>query len=82
VLPSYGATESKVPEIADCIVDVTETGSSLRANRMRIIDTLLESRTQMIANNESYADAAKREEMEEISTLPARRAGGAGQGVD
>lgn len=69
VLRSYGATESKVPEIADCIVDVTETGSSLRANRMRIIDVLLESRTKLIANKESYADPVKRQEMEEISTL-------------
>jgi ATP phosphoribosyltransferase len=69
VLPSYGATESKVPEIADCIVDVTETGNSLRANRMRIVDVLLESRTKLIANKDSYADAAKRQAMGEISTL-------------
>lgn len=69
VLPSYGATESKVPEIADCIVDVTETGSSLRANRMRVIAVLLESRTKLIANRESAADPAKRQEMEEIATL-------------
>jgi ATP phosphoribosyltransferase len=69
VLPSCGATESKVPEIADCIVDITETGSSLRANRMRIIDTLLESRTKLIANKISYVDPLKRQEMEEIKTL-------------
>ncbi|MDA8215986.1 MAG: ATP phosphoribosyltransferase [Dehalococcoidales bacterium] len=69
VLPSYGATESKVPEIADCIVDVTETGASLRANRMRIIDVLLESRTKLIANKDAYADLTKRQEMQEISTL-------------
>ena len=69
VMPSYGATESKVPEIADCIVDVTETGASLRANRMRIIDTLLESRTKLIANRESYADQVKRQAMNELSTL-------------
>ncbi|MCL5109379.1 MAG: ATP phosphoribosyltransferase [Chloroflexi bacterium] len=69
VLPSYGATESKVPEIADCIVDVTETGTSLRANRMRVVDVLLESRTKLIANKESYADEAKRQAMNELSTL-------------
>ncbi|MHB1417914.1 MAG: ATP phosphoribosyltransferase, partial [Chloroflexota bacterium] len=69
VLPSYGATECKVPEIADCIVDVTETGASLRANRMRIIDVLLESRTKLIANKDAYADLTKRQEMQEIATL-------------
>lgn len=69
VLPSYGATESKVPEIADAIVDVTETGSSLRANRMRIIAVLLESRTKLIANRKSYEDPELRREMEEIATL-------------
>ncbi|MHB1004598.1 MAG: ATP phosphoribosyltransferase [Chloroflexota bacterium] len=69
VLPSYGATESKVPEIADCIVDVTETGHSLRANRMRIIAVLLESRTKLIANKAAHANPAQRTEMEEIATL-------------
>lgn len=69
IMPSYGATECKVPEIADCIVDVTETGASLRANRMRIIDILLESRTKLVANVESYADEAKRQAMTELATL-------------
>jgi ATP phosphoribosyltransferase len=69
VLPSYGATESKVPEIADAIVDVTETGSSLRANRMRIIAVLLESRTKLIANRAAHEDPERRREMEEIATL-------------
>ncbi|MHB1132941.1 MAG: ATP phosphoribosyltransferase [Chloroflexota bacterium] len=69
VLPSCGATESKVPEIADCIVDITETGSSLRANRMRIIDVLLESRTKLIANKEAHADPAKQKAMSELTTL-------------
>lgn len=69
VLPSYGATESKVPEIADAIVDVTETGASLRANRMRIIAVLLESRTKLIANKEAHAEPERRQQMEEIATL-------------
>lgn len=69
VLPSYGATEAKVPEIADAIVDVTETGTSLRKHGMRIIATLLESRTKLIANNDAYADPVRRQEIEEIQTL-------------
>jgi ATP phosphoribosyltransferase len=69
VLLSYGATEAKVPEIADAIVDITETGSSLRQAGMRIVDVLLESRTKLIANKEAYADPELRREMEEIKTL-------------
>ena len=57
---SWGATEVKPPRLADGIVEVTETGSSLRANRLRILDTVLESNTQLIANKGSYADREKR----------------------
>ncbi len=66
---SWGATEVKVPELADAIVEVTETGSSLRANHLRIIDTVLESSTRFIANNDSYKDGWKREKIETISLL-------------
>jgi ATP phosphoribosyltransferase len=66
---SYGATEAKVPEIADAVVEVTETGSTLRKNGMQIISVLLESSTQLIANHQSYADPAKRQGIEEIQTL-------------
>lgn len=66
---SYGATEAKVPGIVDAIVDVTETGSTLRRNGMRIIHTLMESPTLLIANPESYADPAKRRALEEIKIL-------------
>jgi ATP phosphoribosyltransferase len=58
---SWGATEVKVPQLADAIVEVTETGSSLRANRLRILDTVLESSTVFIMNRKSAADEAKRE---------------------
>ena len=53
---SYGATEAKVPEIADAVVEVTETGSTLRKNGMQIIAVLLESSTQLVANRKSYED--------------------------
>ena len=66
---SYGATEAKVPEIADAVVEVTETGSTLRKNGMQIIAILLESTTQLIASHQSYADPVKRKEIEEIQTL-------------
>lgn len=66
---SYGATEAKVPEIADAVVEVTETGSTLRKNGMQIIAVLLESTTQLIANRKAYEDPAKRQEIEEIKTL-------------
>ena len=57
VIPSHGATEAKVPDIVDAIVDLTETGSSLRRNGLRILDTLLTSYTELIANTEAYAAA-------------------------
>jgi ATP phosphoribosyltransferase len=66
---SYGATEAKVPEIADAVVDMTETGSALRAAGLRIIETLLVSHTELIANPASAADPAKRHAMEQIMTL-------------
>ena len=66
---SYGATEAKVPEIVDAIVDLTETGSTLRRNGMAIIDVLLESRTQLIANKASYEDPVKRSAIEELTLL-------------
>lgn len=66
---SYGATEAKVPEMADAIVDITETGATLRRNGMRILGVLLESTTKLIANRDSYANPEKRAAMEEIVTL-------------
>src|SRR5512147_281291 len=66
---SWGATEVKPPELADAIVEVTETGSSLRANKLRIIETVLESNTQLIANVESWKDPEKRRKLEDISML-------------
>lgn len=66
---SWGATEVKPPMLADAIVEVTETGSSLRANRLRIIQTVLESNTQLIANKTACQDAAKRQKIENISML-------------
>ncbi|MCA1833299.1 MAG: ATP phosphoribosyltransferase [Actinomycetota bacterium] len=69
VFPSYGATEAKVPDIVDAIVDVTETGSTLKRHGMKIIEVLLESQTVLIANREAAADAAKRGAMEDLKTL-------------
>jgi ATP phosphoribosyltransferase len=66
---SYGATEAKVPDIVDCIVDLTETGRALRAAGLRIIDTILTSYTELIANPDSYADPAKAHAMGQILTL-------------
>jgi ATP phosphoribosyltransferase len=66
---SWGATEVKVPQLADAIVEVTETGSSLRANRLRIVDTVLESRTVFIANRVSFADTWKREKISNLVLL-------------
>ena len=66
---SWGATEVKVPQLADAIVEITETGSSLRANRLRIIDTVLESRTVFIANTSAVKDAWKREKISNIVLL-------------
>ncbi|MFG2000011.1 ATP phosphoribosyltransferase [Spirillospora sp. NPDC048911] len=69
VVPSYGATEAKVPDIVDVIVDLTETGSSLRKNGLRILDTLLTSYTELVANREAYEDADKRAAMEDVALL-------------
>jgi len=66
---SWGATEVKTPMLADAIVEVTETGSSLRANRLRIIETVLESNTQLIANKCSYADAAKSKKIDNLALM-------------
>jgi len=63
---SWGATEVKVPQLADAIVEVTETGSSLRANRLRVLDTVLESATVFIMNRKAAADATKREKAENL----------------
>jgi ATP phosphoribosyltransferase len=66
---SWGATEVKVPDLVDAIVDITETGSSLRANKLRIVDTLLETNTKLIANKASWTDPAKRQKIETIALL-------------
>jgi ATP phosphoribosyltransferase len=66
---SYGATEAKVPDIVDCIVDITETGRALRAAGLKIIDEILHSYTELIANPESYEDPLKRKAMEQIKVL-------------
>lgn len=69
IFPSFGATEAKVPEIVDAIVDVSETGSTLRAHGMKIIETLLESEVLLIASREAAADPDRRRAMDDISTL-------------
>jgi ATP phosphoribosyltransferase len=69
VVPSYGATEAKVPDIVDAIVDLTETGSSLRRNGLRILDTLLTSYTELAANIAAHGDPEKRAAMEDIALL-------------
>ena len=66
---SWGATEVKPPELADAIVEVTETGSSLRANKLRIVETVLESNTQLIANKAAWADPWKRKKLEDLKLL-------------
>lgn len=66
---SWGATEVKPPTLADAIVEVTETGSSLRANRLRIIDTVLESNTQVIANRRAWAEPCKRQKIENLALM-------------
>lgn len=66
---SYGASEAKIPDIADCVVDITETGRALRAAGLRVIDTILVSYTELIANPNSYADPAKRHAMDQLMTL-------------
>jgi ATP phosphoribosyltransferase len=66
---SWGATEVKPPTLADAIVEVTETGSSLRANRLRIIDTVMESETHLIANRAAYSDPWKKQKIDNISLM-------------
>ncbi len=66
---SWGATEVKAPELVDAIVELTETGSSLKANNLRIMDTVVESTTKLIANKEAWADDWKRKKIERISML-------------
>jgi ATP phosphoribosyltransferase len=66
---SWGATEVKPPALADAIVEVTETGSSLKANRLRILDTVLESNTQIIANSRSWKDPEKRRKIENLALM-------------
>ena len=66
---SWGATEVKAPELVDAIVDLTETGSSLRANNLRIVDTILTSTTRMIANRKAWKNAAKRAKIEQLKML-------------
>jgi ATP phosphoribosyltransferase len=66
---SWGATEIKPPDLADAIVEVTETGSSLRANRLTIIDTVLESNTQLIANKKSWDDPCKRGKVQNLALM-------------
>jgi ATP phosphoribosyltransferase len=66
---SWGATEVKPPVLADAIVEVTETGSSLRANKLKIIDTVLESNTQLIANTAAWQDSWKRQKLDDLRML-------------
>jgi ATP phosphoribosyltransferase len=66
---SYGASEAKIPDIADCIVDITETGRALRAAGLRIVDTVLTSWTEVVANPASHADPVKRHAMLQLMTL-------------
>jgi ATP phosphoribosyltransferase len=66
---SWGATEAKLPQLADAIVEVTETGSSLRANKLRIAETILESSTQFIANKAAWEDPVKRGQIEDMVLL-------------
>lgn len=66
---SYGATEAKIPEIADAVVEITETGRALRAAGLKVIDTIVVSYTELIANPASYADPEKRKAMEQLVTL-------------
>jgi len=66
---SWGATEAKAPDLVDAIVELTETGSSLRANNLRIVDKILESTTRLIANKESYGEPEKRNKIETLAML-------------
>jgi ATP phosphoribosyltransferase len=66
---SHGATETKVPDLVDAIVELTETGASLDANRLRILDTVMESTTQLIASRQAWADAWKKTKIESLGML-------------
>jgi ATP phosphoribosyltransferase len=66
---SHGATEAKIPDIADAVVEITETGRALRAAKLRILDTILTSYTELVANKDAYEDPAKRHAMHQIHTL-------------
>jgi ATP phosphoribosyltransferase len=66
---SWGATEVKVPDFVDAIVDITETGSSLRANNLRIVDTLMESYTKFFCSKDAWADGWKKQKLEKIALL-------------
>ncbi len=66
---SYGATEAKIPDIADCVVEITETGRALRAAGLKVIDTILTSYTEVVANPAAYADPHKRKAMDQVMTL-------------
>ena len=66
---SYGATEAKIPDIADAVVEITETGRALRAAKLRVLETILVSYTELIANKESYSDPEKRHAMHQLHTL-------------
>ena len=77
---SWGATEVKPPRLADAIVEVTETGSSLRANNLRIVDEVLQSTTRFIANHQAYADPWKKQKIDDIALMLQGAAGRRGQG--
>ncbi|WP_420450377.1 ATP phosphoribosyltransferase [Ilumatobacter sp.] len=66
---SYGATEAKIPDIADCVVEITETGRALRAAGLKVIDTILTSYTEVVANPTAFADPDKRKAMDQVMTL-------------
>lgn len=66
---SWGATEAKVPDLVDAIAELTETGASLRANKLRVVETILESKTQFMANSDSLKDVEKREIIDEVAML-------------
>ena len=66
---SYGATEAKVPDVADAVVEITETGRALRAAGLRVVDTVLESFTELVANRQAAEDPAKRHAMGQLHTL-------------
>ena len=77
---SWGATEVKVPDLVDAIVDITETGSSLRANNLRVVATLMESYPQLIANRTAWENPWKRQKLQGIDDPAPGRAGRARQG--